>query len=77
MLNNSVITTFQEIGLFIEFTMKETFVFYGRMFGLNFKAVKTKCKELAKVLDLPDWRHRIGGLRLVLISKGRVTVILL
>uniref|UniRef100_A0A0A9YEH2 ABC transporter G family member 23 n=1 Tax=Lygus hesperus TaxID=30085 RepID=A0A0A9YEH2_LYGHE len=52
----------QEIGLFEEFTIKETFVFYGRMFGMDYKAVKARSKCLTSVLDLPDWRSRIGGL---------------
>ncbi|BES95310.1 ATP-Hypothetical protein cassette sub-family A ABC1 member [Nesidiocoris tenuis] len=52
----------QEIGLFKEFTIKETLTFYGRIFGLNGKAVKTRSAELTAFLELPDWQCLIGKL---------------
>ncbi|XP_073980034.1 ABC transporter G family member 20-like isoform X1 [Rhodnius prolixus] len=52
----------QEVALFKEFTIKEIFIFYGRLFGMNVPAVRKRVEDYGEVLGLPDWEHSIGSL---------------
>lgn len=53
----------QELALYKDMTMAETFNFYGRIFGMNWIEIDNRSLDLLKFLDLPDSTKLIGNLR--------------
>ncbi len=50
----------QEIGLFQEFTIKETLTFFGRLYRLPKSTIKHRIQFLISFLDLPDKSCSVG-----------------
>ncbi|KAL1445883.1 hypothetical protein WDU94_003554, partial [Cyamophila willieti] len=52
----------QELALYTEFSIRETTLYYGRIFGLSFDQIYSRTKELLSFLDLPSEDSVVGKL---------------
>uniref|UniRef100_A0A8D9E369 ABC transporter G family member 20 n=1 Tax=Cacopsylla melanoneura TaxID=428564 RepID=A0A8D9E369_9HEMI len=52
----------QELALYTEFSIRETTLYYGRIFGLSFDQIYSRTKELISFLDLPPEDSIVGKL---------------
>ncbi|KAI5730321.1 hypothetical protein M8J76_012397 [Diaphorina citri] len=52
----------QELALYTEFSIRETTLYYGRIFGLSFEQIHSRTKELLTFLDLPSEDSIVGKL---------------
>ena len=55
----------QEIGLFNEFTIKETLFFFGRLYRLPIQMIRTRTEFLITFLELPDKSSLVGTCNLI------------
>ncbi|RWS13298.1 ABC transporter G family member 20-like protein [Dinothrombium tinctorium] len=44
----------QEMALYTDFTINETFLFFGRLYGMSMSAIKKRSDELRQFLQLPN-----------------------
>jgi ABC-type multidrug transport system ATPase subunit len=56
----------QETSLHPYFTIKETFFFFGRLYGMKQGKIAKRIKFLSQFLQLPDLKNKIMTLRSVL-----------
>uniref|UniRef100_A0A2S2N670 Putative sulfate/thiosulfate import ATP-binding protein cysA n=1 Tax=Schizaphis graminum TaxID=13262 RepID=A0A2S2N670_SCHGA len=56
----------QDISLHNNLTAYQTFIFYGKLYGINEENVKRKINELVHLLRLPSLSIQIKNLRLIL-----------
>jgi len=54
---------FQDISLLADFTIKETFYYYGQLVGMNSEDIKAQTDSLTKLLNLPLQSRIVGTLR--------------
>ncbi len=59
----SFYSLFQELALFTEFSIKETFRYFGRVYGMKSSDVQEQTIVLSKLLELPNEETRIMKLR--------------
>ncbi|KAK9499316.1 hypothetical protein O3M35_002369 [Rhynocoris fuscipes] len=52
----------QEVALFKEFTIKEIFIFYGRLFGISRQLIHNRYNDYTTILGLPHWHSTIQSL---------------
>jgi len=52
----------QELALYTEFTIRETFLYFGRIYGMSVKEVHTQLGFLTDLLQLPEESRRVGTL---------------
>ena len=50
-------------------TAYQTFIFYGKLYGINEEIVKKRINELARLLKLPSLSMEIKNLRLILLQS--------
>lgn len=55
----------QEIALYGEFTIKETMMYFGWIFGMETKEIIDRLRFLLDFLDLPSENRMVKNLRLV------------
>lgn len=53
----------QEIALYGEFTIKETMMYFGWIFGMNSKEIYERLQFLLNFLDLPSQNRMVKNLR--------------
>ncbi|KAF2880561.1 hypothetical protein ILUMI_25614 [Ignelater luminosus] len=49
----------QEIGLTLEFTIKEAVCYFAKIFGISYSVTKERFSQLSKLLDLPPSRKYV------------------
>lgn len=64
---------FQEIALYGEFTIMETFIYFGWISGMSTEEVKEKMDFFLKLLLLPPVNRQVKNLRLV-IGKNALNI---
>ena len=52
----------QDISLYQELTVRETFQFFGRLQKMKTELVKKRRKEISKMLELPDENRRVEAM---------------
>jgi ABC-type multidrug transport system ATPase subunit len=52
----------QDISLYQEFTIRETFQFFGRLQKMETELVKTRQIEISEMLELPDANRRVQAM---------------
>ncbi|KAI1287610.1 ABC transporter G family member 20 [Halotydeus destructor] len=52
----------QELALFPDFTIEETLIFFGRLYGMKLKRIKERVKFLVGFLELPSKSRLVGRL---------------
>ena len=52
----------QDISLYQEFTIRETFQFFGRLHKIKTDLVKERQKEISEMLELPDENRRVQAM---------------
>ncbi|XP_050534362.1 ABC transporter G family member 23-like [Daktulosphaira vitifoliae] len=52
----------QELALYKEFSIRETMIYYGRLFGMSHKQIETRTYELLKFLELPGESNIVSRL---------------
>lgn len=53
----------QEVALFNEFTLKETFLYFGTIYGMPRDDIKAQMHFLNNMLELPSESRRVSTLR--------------
>lgn len=54
---------FQELALYTEFSIKETLVYYGFLFGKSREEIDKRTQELIQLLELPAAHNTLDTLR--------------
>ena len=52
----------QDISLYMEFTVAETFNFFGRLQKMSSKMVGERQKEISELLELPEGKRRVQAM---------------
>ena len=53
----------QELALYTEFTIRETYQYFGRIYKMSAKDVLNQMEFLTNLLDLPPSHRTVGTLR--------------
>jgi hypothetical protein len=59
-----LITIIQDISLYVEFTIRETFMYFGWVNGMKTEEIEEKLHFLLKFLQLPSANRVVKNLRL-------------
>jgi ABC-type Na+ transport system ATPase subunit NatA len=54
---------FQDVALYSVLSIRETFQYYGRLYGMTFSEIRRRTTELSKLLDLPSEDTIVDQLR--------------
>ena len=58
-----IVDFLQETALFKEFTIAESFSYFGKIYGMNMREIDGQGTFLLNLLNLPNQDSRIGKLR--------------
>ena len=64
----------QELALYTEFTIQETCQYFGRIYKMSSREIKTQMEFLTSLLDLPPSHRTIGTLRYLYQYKNIPTI---
>lgn len=62
----------QEIALYGEFTIKETMMYFGWIFGMETKEIRDRLRFLLDFLDLPSENRMVKNLRYVVRKHSQI-----